>query len=56
MASICRDIYDMEFQDNQRVIILGCFTKYRGQTVSRILRVNCFGDIDTTFLGGTRFG
>lgn len=46
----------MEFQDNQRVIILGCFTKYRGQTVSRILRVNCFGDIDTTFLGGTRFG
>lgn len=46
----------MEFQDNEKVIIAGCFIKYRGVVVRRIFRVNCSGDIDGTFQGGDRFG
>jgi uncharacterized delta-60 repeat protein len=55
MAANCKDIYDIAFQDDERVIVIGCFQTYRGQTVNRIVRLNCFGDIDPNFLGGTRF-
>lgn len=48
-------VRDLAIQPDGKIIYVGSFTKYRGSTCNRIVRLNTDGTIDTSFLIGTGF-
>jgi uncharacterized delta-60 repeat protein len=48
-------IFHILVQDDGKLILLGGFTMYNGETHNRIVRLNNDGSLDTTFSAGTGF-
>jgi uncharacterized delta-60 repeat protein len=48
-------IYAMALQPDQKIVIGGSISKYNGQTIGKIIRLNSDGTKDTSFLTGTGF-
>jgi uncharacterized delta-60 repeat protein len=48
-------IYAMALQPDQKIVIGGSISKYNGQTIGKIIRLNSNGTKDTSFLTGTGF-
>jgi uncharacterized delta-60 repeat protein len=48
-------IYQLAIQTDGKILAVGAFTTYNGNTASRIVRINTNGTIDSTFVTGTGF-
>jgi uncharacterized delta-60 repeat protein len=48
-------VYDLAIQSDQKIIVVGQFSSYNGNSVNDIVRINTNGSIDVTFNSGTGF-
>jgi uncharacterized delta-60 repeat protein len=48
-------VYGLALQPDNKIIVVGNFTQYSGQTHNYIIRLNANGFIDTTFVNGSGF-
>ncbi len=48
-------IYTMALQSDGKILVGGSLSKYKGQTIGKIVRLNSDGTSDTTFNSGTGF-
>jgi uncharacterized delta-60 repeat protein len=47
-------VHAIALQTDSQILIAGAFTSYNGSTVNRIVRLRANGDIDSTFITGSR--
>ena len=49
------NVYDLDFDSNNKILVAGDFSEYAGSSVNRIVRLNTDGSIDNTFNIGIGF-
>ena len=50
------NVYTIQIQSNEKILVGGDFTDYDGIPAKRIIRLNSNGSVDNTFINGTGFG